>query len=371
LISAQQWGRFAVDDRLFSFHDRNRRSPKESEMPVLLRAATLSNFAEVAQQASLSPRTLLREVGLDPAALGDPDMRIPAGAVLTLLENAARASGWPNFGLRMAESRRLADFGAVSLLIAHQASLREGLQTTIRHLHTINPALTIEIEDLGDLVIIREDLLTDDARPTPQAYELAVGAMFRMCSALLGPRWRPQMVVFTHGAPNDLSVHRRMFGPNVLFEGDFNGVVCSGADLDRANPSADPKLASYARRFVETLGAAETSSTSREVRKQAHHLLPLGRASIAQIARSMGLNVRTLQRRLAAEGEEFSNILNSVRRDTTLRHLENPNLSLTQVAGLLGYRQLSSFTRWFGAEFGVSPTGWRNTPELRRRPENP
>jgi AraC-like DNA-binding protein len=335
-------------------------------MPVLLRAATLSNFAEVAQQASLSPRTLLREVGIDPAALADPDMRIPAGAVFTLLENAARASGWRNFGLRMAESRRLADFGAVSLLIAHQASLREGLETTIQHLHTINPALTIELEDLGELVIIREELLVDDARPTPQAYELAIGAMFRMCSALLGPRWRPQMVVFCHQAPNDLSVHRRMFGPNVLFEGDFNGVVCSGADLDRANPSADPKLANYARRFVETLGAAEAVSMGREVRKQVHRLLPVGRASIAQIAQSMGLNIRTLQRRLAAEGEEFSDLLNGVRRDIALRHLENPNLSMTQVAGLLGYRQLSSFTRWFSAEFGVNPTEWRNLRSARQ-----
>src|SRR6185369_4684021 len=118
-------------------------------MPVLLRAATLSNFAEVARQAGLNPRTLLREVGLDPAALSDSDMRVPASAVYALLESASRASGWRNFGLRMAESRRLADFGAVSLLIAHQGSLREGLETTLRHLHMINPALTIEVEDLG------------------------------------------------------------------------------------------------------------------------------------------------------------------------------------------------------------------------------
>jgi AraC-like DNA-binding protein len=333
-------------------------------MPVLVRAATLSNFAEVAQQASLNPRAMLREVGLDPAVLTDPEMRIPAGAVFSLLENAARASGWRNFGLRMAESRRLADFGAISLLIAHQASLREGLETTIRHLHMINAALTIEVEDLGDLVIIREGLLVDDASPTSQAYELAIGAMFRMCNALLGARWRPQMVIFTHKAPDDLSVHRRMFGPNVLFEGDFNGVVCSGADLDRANPSADPKMANYARRYVDELGGRDRASTSDEVRKAIYHLLPSGRASIAQAAQSLGLTVRTLQRRLEAEEEEFSTLLNNVRREAALRRLENPNLSLTHLAGLLGYRQLSSFSRWFTAEFGVSPTAWRSRVDV-------
>ena len=80
--------------------------------------------------------------------------------------------------------------------------------------------------------------------------ELAIGALFRMCNALLGARWRPQIVSFTHKAPDDLSIHRRLFGHNVQFEGEFNGVVCSGADMDRANPSADPKMASYARRFI-------------------------------------------------------------------------------------------------------------------------
>jgi AraC-like DNA-binding protein len=335
-------------------------------MPVHVRGAVLSNFLEVAQLAGLAPRSMLREVGINPAVLADPEMPIAASAVFALLENAARASGWQNFGLRMAESRRLADFGAVSLLIAHESTLREGLETTIRYLHMINPALTIDIEDVGDLVIVREELIVEDGRPTPQAYELAIGALFRMCNALLGARWRPQLVSFTHPAPGDLSIHRRLFGPNIQFGGEFNGVVCSGADLDRPNPRADPKMASYARRFVDTLGGAEQLSASHDVRKAAYHLLPLGRASIAQTARSMGLNVRTLQRRLAAEQHEFSEVLNSVRRDLALRHLDNPSVSLTHVAGLLGYRQPSSFTRWFAAEFGVSPSKWRATRDADR-----
>ncbi|MGH7025615.1 MAG: AraC family transcriptional regulator [Caulobacteraceae bacterium] len=333
-------------------------------MAAHVRSATLSNFAQVARQRGLSPIPMLREVGLDPAVLADPDMRLPARRVFDLLENAARASGWQNFGLRMAESRRLAEFGAVSLLIAHQSTLREGLETTIRYLPMINEALTIELEEIGDLVVIREALIIDDAAPTRQAYELAVGALFRMCNALLGPRWRPLMVHFAHSAPADLTVHRRLFGPAIQFGSEFNGVICSSEDLDRANPAADLKMANYARRYVDALGGRGRLSAGDEVRQAAYHLLPLGRASIVNIARTLGLNPRSLQRRLAAEDEEFTAILNGVRRELARRHIENPNLSMTTLSEILGYSQLSSFTRWFSAEFGVSPSGWRaGTPE--------
>jgi AraC-like DNA-binding protein len=329
-------------------------------MGSLLRAASLSNFSDVAQQMGLAPRVLMREVGLDPVALSNPDIRVPVAAVMKLLEAAAVRSGCETFGLRMAESRRLSDFGAVSLLIAHQPTLREAIDTTIRYRHLMNDALVTTVEEFGDLVVLREELVVEEPAPTRQAHELAIGAMFRMFNALLGPRWRPHSIRFTHSKPADLSVHRRMFGPNVQFDSDFNGIVCSGADLDMPNPAADPLLAQYARQFVEAVGARNARSVARQVREAAYLLMPLGRGSIDQIAKAMGMNVRTLQRRLAAENAEFSLLLNEVRRDLAVRYMANRTYSMTEIGRLLGYGQLSSFTRWFIAEFGAPPTRWRS-----------
>jgi AraC-like DNA-binding protein len=329
-------------------------------MGTLIRAAALSNFSDVAQQMGLAPRALLREAGLDPGALSDPDIRVPAAAVMRVLEAAAVRSGSESFGLRMAEIRRLSDFGPVSLLIAHEPTLREALDTTIRFRHLMNDALVMSVEEFGDLVVLREELVVDEPAPSRQAYELAIGVLFRMFNALLGPRWRPQGIRFTHSRPADLSVHLRMFGSNVQFDSDFNGIVCSGADLDRPNPAADPQLAQYARQFVEGMGARDARSVTRQVREAAYLLMPVGRASIGQIAQAVGMNVRTLQRRLAAEDSEFSLLLNEVRRDLAVRYLANPTYSKTEIARLLGYGQLSSFTRWFISEFGAPPTRWRS-----------
>ncbi|MCY1401933.1 HTH-type transcriptional regulator VirS [compost metagenome] len=326
---------------------------------TMVRAAGLTNYLEVARHLGLNPQQQLRDAGLSLSILDNPEQRIPTSAAVTLLENSAHASNCQNFGLRMAESRQLSDFGAISLLLTHQATLRDALDTIARYRHLINESLAIYVEEHGKLVIMREEILSDPPVAMRQGLELAIGVLFRLCSALLGTHWRPLSVNFTHDAPEDQRVHRRLFGCKLEFGSEFNGIVCLAADLDKPNPLADSAMARHAQRFVETLPGASEQSTLNEVRKAIYLLLPMGRASIEQIALSLGLNVRTLQRRLEDNDVTFSDLINDVRRELVVRYMENPRYTLGQVADLLGYSVPSSFTRWFASQFGMSPAAWR------------
>jgi AraC-like DNA-binding protein len=329
-------------------------------MAAMVRAAALSNFVEVSRQFSIDPVKLIRKARLDPVVLTNPDIRIPALSVALMLEAAAEQSGCVTFGLRMAESRRLSDFGALSLLLSHEPTLRQTLSTLERYRHLLNESLAIYVEESDETVVIREELITEKGVITlRQATELAVGTMFRLYRAVLGGRWHPDSVEFVHSAPSDLTVHRRVFSTKVRFGSEFNGIVCARSDLDRSNPAADTTMAQYAQRFVESLNTGPNSTKAMEVRKAIYLLLPTGRASIEQIADSMGVNVRTLQRQLDAEEAVFSVLLNDVRRDLVMRYLASPGYSLTLIAEMLGYSQLSSFTRWFAGQFDMAPTTWR------------
>ncbi len=328
-------------------------------MPTLVRAAVLTNYFEVAQSVGLNPQPLLRKVGLSKTQLAKLDQQIPSEAAVTLLELSAQESGCGNFGLRMADMRQLADFGEVSLLLAHQNTLRGALQTTIQYRHLLNQSLAMYIEDLGKTVVIREEIVTDPPVPARQATELAIGVLFRLCQSLLESHWNPRSVNFTHEAPQDLLLHRRIFRCPIEFGSEFNGIVCSAAEMDFPNPVADPAMARYARRFVESLPGGHEPSIVLEVRKAIYLLLPMERATIEQIAQSLGFNVRTLQRHLDSAGEHFSDLVNGVRRDLVVRYMENPQYSLSRIGELLGYSVPSSFTRWFSAQFGMTPTAWR------------
>src|SRR5258708_5252407 len=115
-------------------------------MPALVRAASLGNYAEVARRVGLEPERMIRAAGLNPAHLGDPDLRIPVAAVVALLEDSARLSECDTFGLQMAESWRMSDFGAISLLLAPQGRLRDALAATIRYRHLLNDSVSLEVE---------------------------------------------------------------------------------------------------------------------------------------------------------------------------------------------------------------------------------
>ena len=85
--------------------------------------------------------------------------------------------------------------------------------------------------------MLREELVVGHAGPVRQSTELAIGVAFRMLQQFLGPDWRPRRVCFAHDAPADRSVHERVFGRDVEFGHDFNGIVCARGDLERPNPA--------------------------------------------------------------------------------------------------------------------------------------
>jgi AraC-like DNA-binding protein len=324
-----------------------------------VRAAVLSHYFEVAAKLGLNPQSLLRKVGLNRSLIATPVQHIPVTAVIDLLEDSAEASACSTFGLLMAEARQLSDFGPISLLLSHQQSLRDALSTIMQYRHLLNESLAMHIEDTGKMTIIREEIVTESPRPARQATELAVGVLLLIFRAMLGPQWHPQSVHFIHEAPAELQVHRRVFRCDVQFGSDFNGVVCATTDLDRPNTQANAVMARYAHSFIDALPRAGQSSIVLEVRKSIYLLLPMGRASVEQIAQGLGMNVRTLQRRLDESGASFSDLINGVRRELAQRYIANTGYSLGRIAEQLGYTNPSSFTRWFIAQFNTTPTDLR------------
>jgi AraC-like DNA-binding protein len=325
----------------------------------MMRAAVLAHYPAVARQLGLDPVAMLREVGIASGLMDKPDGLLPGDAVVRLLQNSAVRSGCATVGLRMAELRRLSDFGVTSLLLSQQRTVRDALRMAIQYLHLMNESLVLHLEETADTAILSEEVLINAPIPITQTVEIAMAANVQLCRSILGDNWRPRRVFFRHSAPGSLELHRRVFGCPCEFDSDLNGMSCPLADLDRVNPAADPQMARFAQNFLEMLPRREKGTVCADARRLIYLYLPLGRATLKQVAQGLGLSVRTLQRNLGAAGESFDSLLNAVREELVPVYLDNPHFGLGHVATLLGYSHHSSFTRWFTQRFGVAPDAWR------------
>ena len=325
-------------------------------MRSTIRSATLIGYAELARSVGIDPNRLMRRCGLDPSCLSDPDVRIDAAAVANLLESSAAESQVEDFGLRLSKARRLSNLGPFSLVVREEITARRAIETLGRYLQLHSELLSIRIEDAGELVMLRVDIVRGTRMPRRQGIELFVGYLFRILQELLGPSWKPRRVLFMHSPPASQSGHIAMFGRIVDFDAEFNGIACAAEDLAGQLPSADPVMARYARQYLDSMTSRPDMTLADKVGWLVRETLPLGRCSVDKVAQHLGVDRRTVHRHLAQNGKTFSSLLDEVRSELAESYLEGSKRPCTEVADLLGFSALSAFSRWHKHHFGFTLT---------------
>lgn len=325
-------------------------------MTTLVRSAVLSNFVDVATSVGLDPYALVIRVGLSADCLTERDLRVPVRAIRHLLEEAAVRSGVDNFGLRMAETRRLSIFGELGMAARDAPTLRHLLGFLFENMSRHNEALRVHMENLGASTLIRWDSLDQQQGAISQSVELTLGTVARIVRIYQSDDQHHVRACFVHKRRADTQLHQRIFGPWVDFESEFDGLICDNQVLDIPMATADPVMASYANRLIDAVQPLDRSDIVREVRQLIVILLPKGRCSLVRIARHLGVGRQTLHRQLAREGTLFSDLTQQVRSELSDRYLGQSKRPLSQVALLLGFSELSGYTRWHQQTTGEAPS---------------
>jgi len=328
-------------------------------MSDLVRSAALTDYVEVARAVGLDPFRMLDAVGLGRAVLRDPDAKISAAAVRRLFEASAKAAGIEDFGLRLAERRELSNLGPLALIVREQPTVRKALDALIQYIRLHNESLLVTLHEEEDAIVISPVLRVGRPVPTRQSVELTIGVLYRILRMLLGEGWKPRAIRFAHQPPAKLDRHWRFFRAPIEFGADSDGLVCAARDLEAPVATADPTMARYVQRYLDSIIERPNATMSEKVREMVAALLPSGGCSIDAVAGRLGVDRRTVHRRLAQQGDTYSAIVDAVRTELVARYIDNRERSLAIVADLLGFSALSAFSRWYRARFGCSVTAWR------------
>jgi AraC-like DNA-binding protein len=322
-------------------------------------------LTEAIESAGGDPDRVLRSVGLDRSTLTKPDGFIACSDFAGALEEAARATGDDCFGLHLGERYNPKNMGPFTYVVLNSPTIAAALRNAGRYLRVHNEAASVSFVAEGRLAYARH-LLADLGIENPRQhneYAMTVGA--GLIRLMAGSQWAPVEVQFAHPAPRQTSEHGRVFRAPVSFGCPTNALAIEREFVERQVPAADerlyPVLTRYLDRALKEIPREDSHLAS--VRRAVGESLRDGDPTLTQVARKLEMGPRTLQRRLKEYGMDFKALVDDTRRRFSLNYLRDRKHSLTEIAYLLGYSEVSAFNRAFKRWTGSTPSDYRRGPK--------
>lgn len=334
--------------------------------PKFIRSATLDGYRKLATALGLDPAALLRRLNIDRRALNDPDLFISYRSFIELLDVSAHLAKRPDFGLRLSMGRGINVLGPLAVLALNEPDIGHTLTTISKYLHIHNDGLRVQLRVLDGIAQL--SLFIDIGVPssTRQIMELSIGGIVNFMRLLLGQDWNPSDTYFTHSAPADMSLHKQIFRCPVYFNQDFNGFTFEAGDTTKKVRNADEFTRRYMLNYIQSIEQQHGDDLVSIARRVISDIVSSGRCNKTLIAGYMAMEPRTLQRRLAARGYSFRQLIEEVRGGMAVQFLADSHKSLSEIAEMVGYSELSAFTRFFQRIYGISPSEWRSKNILNR-----
>lgn len=334
-----------------------------------LSIASINLILFAARQCGADADKLAQAVGISSDQLHDPDGRVPIKQVQALWQEIINTTGDTSLPLKIGELINPMAVGVLAYVMMHSATLGkavdklcqyqdivcEGTRTSGQIITASQPGNTADLFVLS-LHITSPDIIYPEfvVNSELSVYQVA----FR---ALTGLPITAREIHFAYPRPADTREHERVFGTTHLqFDKAVSAMVFDAALLDtpviNANPSLSILLEQHAMNVLNRLKAPSLSSRAKA---EIIAIMKGEEPTLAAVADRLAMGVRTLQLHLKEEGTTYQQLLDDIRKELAVKHLQEPNLSTNDIAYLLGFAEPSVFFRSFKKWMGVTPGAFR------------
>ncbi len=334
---------------------------RDADPSVLASAATgIVKFIE-RQRGDVD--RIFGNAGISPEMAGSPTLQLSLSSYCRLFEESARITRNDNFGLWFGNSFDPRDLGLWGYASLSAPTLGVALETLVDlfPLHQQSSSMAIKTSSPDGLVRLEYRIDAPQIIERRQDAELSLGMFLNLIREAMGQSWAPEEVHFEHPKPEGWREHERAFAAPAFFSQPTNAIIFRPQILKHVMPAADPRLMSAMKLCLERLSERTdvrfsiTDRVSSAVRAK----LPEGFPQIEAIAAELRLPLSTIQRELHYDGLSYSTLVENTRRDLALSYVRQRQLSFSEIAFLVGYSELSAFSRAVRRWTGLSPRALR------------
>ncbi|MFS2003558.1 AraC family transcriptional regulator [Duganella sp. CT11-25] len=322
----------------------------------------LQPLLEAAAAHGVTAQALESAAGLRPGALLPLPETLPADDYVRLLDIGAELARDPYFGLHVGERVKLGTYSVYGLILLSCRDFGQAFEQTMRYeqlAHDLGRS-TLTVAD-GVASYTWHSNYGSGHRHLADSVFAGIRAFGNWLAGMTLPA---AQLALTHdgGAPAGRDEYVRLLGTLPTFGAPANVATFDAQLLAWPVPNADVSLYPVLQQHAEQLlrqRAASPPDIAQQVHAAIVRNLSNGQLRLASVAEELKLSPRTLQRKLNDAGATFQQVLDQARFALAKDYLRQPELSLVDIAFLLGYQEQSAFNHAFKEWAGVNPGAYR------------
>ncbi len=331
-----------------------------------MRQATVSagytrELMEFAVSQGANQIKLLRLSNLSLPELQDPDARLPMESYVALMAVSKKLCNDAALPLRLGAAQNFDKISIVGLMCYSAATMGEALNLLNRYGYLVAELDVPEPDNRFQLIFENDDLWLVDTRSNPNKFpELTEETWARFVSENrreFPDRPFAKSVHVPHPEPKHASEYKRVLNIPVVFNSTKNAILIDShwpsLKLSAPNQYVLGLLSEHATKLLAKLQNSKTIAGQVECL-----LIPVlhkGNPGMEDIAQIMGMSRQTLYRKLKEEGIKYETLLDSLRHKMALNYLRDQNVSVNETAYLVGFSDVSAFSRAFVRWTGKRP----------------
>ncbi|MFD0949042.1 AraC family transcriptional regulator ligand-binding domain-containing protein [Paraperlucidibaca wandonensis] len=340
---------------------------KHTEEQLFVSLGYISPLLQFVRLQGKPIEPLLNLLGLEESDLNCSDLRLPDSVIDELYLGAEQLCHDPNIGMHAGQCMGLSNIGIIGHLImtCTKASQIMSLHTRYQTLQG-NGAFSEYVIDLDKVCLHFRRV--EGAQPFQRHYsEFCLAGWISLISLVAGKPMRPELIEFPCEPPKDMHEQLAFFACELKYvSGNEMRIHFPRHYLEHALMGSDSSvreaLETLAKQRLKELQGSFSNDSDLllpHVTRFVRDALPHGLPSIETMARHLSISVRSLQRQLEIESMTYKTLVDGVRRELCGHYILNYDLSLADVALMLGFSEQSSFQRAFKRWFEVTPGEYR------------
>ncbi|MDQ3264150.1 MAG: AraC family transcriptional regulator [Myxococcota bacterium] len=331
---------------------------RPSSGDILRESRIAELFLARVRTAGLDVAPLLQRFQLPPAVGAGEPILLPLSTFWELSEAVAETIGDPELGATTALGAGRGAYGLWEYVGRNAGTLGEALERFVRHRSLSDPNLKYSLEVKGREARYCFRVPGQRLGLGRHGNEFSLVMVKHLACDYVRSELTLRRAWFSHPRPARIDALTSAFGFEPVFDAGENGMAFDAALLELPVASADPALHSLLTRQLEArlTSAAPPANFVALVEARVQETLQQGgRPAVERIAEQLHMSGRTLQRRLTEHGTSFSAVIDEARKRVACVAVAENKLSLSEIAFLLGYSDVTPFTRAFKRWTGGTP----------------